>query len=255
MQTDFKRPLSPLAARQLVGVIGLATPAFLWAYANLGGRDLMQPSISAFYYTPVGDLFVGALVAVGFFLLTYRGYAGRPPGLPLGDRAAAVLAGLGATGTALIPTKGTPSEAICRTGAELDRCAGDLALDQGLMTGLVAIPDRLQTILHYGSAVLFIAMMAYFCLALFPIGPRRSGNRRATLRLYQGCGTAIIACLVLLIGIVVAGAVGPEGIAAWAQRVHAIFWLEAIAVACFSAAWLVKGKTLRHPMGLGAEVS
>jgi hypothetical protein len=243
------RVLSHLAIRQLVGLIGFALPTALYLYARLGSSDRMQPSISEFYYTAMGDVMVGALVAIGVFLLAYRGYAERPAGWPLGDRGAAVLAGIGAIGTALFPTTGTAVRALCY-GMPVNRCAqaGTDSIETGPVSGWGTLPDGLQNALHFGSAALFLGMLAYFCLVLFPIGPNRNG-KPVQARTYQALGVAI---LVTLVAIIILKWVLPN---AWETQLDArnlTFWLETIAVFAFSAAWLMKGKPLRHPLGLNA---
>lgn len=60
--------------QQLLGYLGLALPISMILYAMMSGTGL-QPSISDFYFTPMGDVLVGTLCAIGVFLLCYRGYA------------------------------------------------------------------------------------------------------------------------------------------------------------------------------------
>lgn len=246
------RVLSHLAIRQLVGLLGFALPTLLYVYARFGTVDRMQPSISEFYYTAMGDVMVGCLVAIGTFLLTYRGYATRPEGVLLGDRAASVLAGLGAIGTALFPTAGTSVRALCY-GPPINRCveSGIEGLDLGPVTGWGALPDGLQNALHFGSAALFLGMLAYFCLVLFPIGPRAKGQA-AQVRTYRAFGWTILGTIVL-IGIVklVLPAISANVGEALDGR-NVTFWLETIAVFAFSAAWLMKGKPIQHPLGMNA---
>jgi len=91
-----------LAVRQGIGFLGLILPTLLYAYGR-SGAGRMQPSISEFYYTAMGDVFVGALVAIGVFLLSYRGYKAKPARFPLGDRATSIIAGLSALAVALLP--------------------------------------------------------------------------------------------------------------------------------------------------------
>lgn len=243
------RVLSHLAIRQFVGIIGFALPTALYAYARLGASDRMQPSISEFYYTAMGDVMVGCLVAIGVFLLTYRGYAESPSGLPLGDRAAAVLAGIGAIGTAVFPTTGETVRALCYA-SPIERCAasGIELIDTGPVTGWGPLPDMVQNALHFGSAGLFLVMLAYFCLVLFPIGPKRKGQP-GRVQLYRVCGWIILGAI-LAIGVV--KIVLPGTWAAALDQKNITFWLETIAVFAFSAAWLVKGEPIKHPLGLNA---
>ncbi len=65
------------SVRRALGLVGLGLPASLIFYALIvpGG---MQPSISEFYYTAMGDVLVGSLCAIGIFLIAYKGYAREP---------------------------------------------------------------------------------------------------------------------------------------------------------------------------------
>src|SRR6266853_1706068 len=71
---DAPLVLSYLGLRKAVGIIGLTLP-FVLAF----GRILLQGfglegSISCYYYTDMGNVFVGSLCAIGVFLLSCRGY-------------------------------------------------------------------------------------------------------------------------------------------------------------------------------------
>jgi len=60
-------------------------------------RTGIQPSLSAYYYTGMKNVFVGTLCAIGVFLFSYRGYSKK-------DNIAANIAAFCAIGTALFPT-------------------------------------------------------------------------------------------------------------------------------------------------------
>src|SRR5574337_536610 len=62
-----------LALRKLIGILGLAIPPAMWLGVRLLFCDAQQPTISHYYYTGMRDVFVGALWAVGIFLLCYKG--------------------------------------------------------------------------------------------------------------------------------------------------------------------------------------
>src|SRR5581483_10490952 len=86
--------LSGDAHRQLIGWIGLLLPALLVAIAI--ERDGVErwrslDSISAYYYTGAVAPFVGMLVALALFLLTYRGFDNPQQ---KADRCVAITAGV-----------------------------------------------------------------------------------------------------------------------------------------------------------------
>ena len=67
--------ISYLTLRTLIGALGIVLPVILVLGCLMwGGCTGIQDSISAYYYTGVGDIFVGVLFVVGFFLLAYKGY-------------------------------------------------------------------------------------------------------------------------------------------------------------------------------------
>lgn len=66
---------SYLALRKSVGWIGTLLPFALYLGLLILAREGLQPSISDYYYTRVGNLLVGALCAVALFLFFYAGYS------------------------------------------------------------------------------------------------------------------------------------------------------------------------------------
>ena len=65
---------SYLALRKAVGWIGIVLPFVLMFGALLLKDEVIQESISHFYHTKMGDVFVGALCAVALFLFFYSGH-------------------------------------------------------------------------------------------------------------------------------------------------------------------------------------
>lgn len=196
---------SYLFLRRAIGLIGVALPVVLIVGKFLldGGGPL--DSISDYYYSGMRNVLVGSMVAIGVFLLSYRGYG-------LVDDITSDAAGVGAIGVALFPTTpffGEPTRA-----------------------------DRLIGWAHLGSAALFFTGLIIFCLFLFTrsIGPRtrRKVNRNAV---YVASGLAMIVALVFagLVQTVLHAGFGPP---------HWVLWLESVAVAAFGVAWLVKGTTI-----------
>jgi hypothetical protein len=69
--------LSYLGLRRAVGVIGCYLPfALIFGKLFLQSRGL-ENSISSYYYTTMGDVFVGSMCAIGIFLMSCRGYDRR----------------------------------------------------------------------------------------------------------------------------------------------------------------------------------
>jgi hypothetical protein len=78
--------------RAIIGYVGLTLPLVLFISGMVDGH--LQGSISAYYYTKVGNVFTGSLCVVGIFLIAYRLMA-----LTV-DNIATSLAGFAALGVA-----------------------------------------------------------------------------------------------------------------------------------------------------------
>jgi len=69
------RLLSYLHVRQLIGCLGITLSLLLWL-GNFILCDItkLKPSISHYYYSTMGDVFVGVLFAIALFLYSYKGF-------------------------------------------------------------------------------------------------------------------------------------------------------------------------------------
>jgi hypothetical protein len=62
--------------RKSVGVIGIATPFVLVIGTMiLGNSFVIKDSISSYYYTVTGNIFVGSMCASAIFLICYRPFS------------------------------------------------------------------------------------------------------------------------------------------------------------------------------------
>jgi uncharacterized membrane protein SirB2 len=204
--SDAPLVLSYLGLRKAVGIIGLTLPFVLAV-----GRVLLQGlgienSISCYYYTDMGNVFVGSLCAIGVFLLSCRGYDVR-------DAIAGRLACVFAVGVALFPT---------------NSCAAAGAASAAISK------------VHWSCAGLLFVTLAYFCLKLFTETkghPTRQKRQRNVV--YRVCGWVILACIGL---IAVVNLVPSAGQAV--QGARPVFLLESGAVIAFGVAWLTKGEMI-----------
>jgi hypothetical protein len=189
---------SYLFLRRAIGLIGVALPVVLILGKQLvQGGDLIG-SLSGYYYTGLRDVLVGAMCAAGVFLLAYYGH-------DYVDNIASTVAGLGAIGLALFPT--TPDHDVSAW-------------------------DRTSGVLHLAFAAVFFLSLAYFCLRLFPHDGEQSPGTNVV---YRGCGSVILACLVLI---------ALTSYLRLVPELHPALWLESVAVEAFGVAWLVKGRTM-----------
>ncbi len=89
-----------------IAAISILFPLVLW-FVGLSLNVHLQGSISAYYHTPMRDVFVGSLFAIGAFLYLYRGYSTV-------ENIALDFAGIFAIGVAILPTSAI-SEPKCDT--------------------------------------------------------------------------------------------------------------------------------------------
>lgn len=208
---------SYLELRKAVGIIGVALPLVLAIGKLILQGPGLEPTISSYYYTDLGNWFVGSLCAIGVFLLSNKGYpdagADRGPGY---DQIAGWLACIFAVGVALFPM--APAAPPKPTQQQVD-------------IGWA----------HWTLAALLFLTLAYFSLFLFTkTDPNRTPTPRKLKRniVYRVCGYTILASILLI------PAVTHTPIADKVQACHPVFWLESLAVEAFGIAWLTKGETI-----------
>jgi len=188
-------------------------------------REGLGSSVSSYYHTNVGGVFVGTLCAIGVFLLAYKGYKRLDTDkiYEFSDNIVANLARVFAIGVALFPS------------------APEIASQN----------DEIIAKVHVVFSALFLASLAYFAFFLFTkthppsvTHPFTDEEQRiAHLRkkkhrnvVYRLSGIVIVLCIVL---IGVNAALGDA-----LQAIRPVFWLEALAVSTFGFSWLVKGQAL-----------
>jgi hypothetical protein len=203
--------VSYLGVRRAVGVVGLLLPMLLGPIGYFVFGIEIQDNMSSYYHTPLRDVFVGAMCAIGVFLFCYRGY----------DWIESWTANLGcisALGVALSP---------------LD--AGSDPLKQSSITGY----------LHVVSGGVFFLTLAFYSLYHFPrthdvemeIAPHESQRNF----IYRTSG------LIILVSLLAMGTYLFLFPFSWKQlmnRYNFLFWMEWISVWSFAAAWLTKGRAI-----------
>ncbi|MEV0330012.1 DUF998 domain-containing protein [Micromonospora echinospora] len=163
-----KPPQDAVTVRRLrvgIGSVGIALPIVLAVgYALVVGRPALLGSLSGYYHSPMRDVFVGAMCAIGVFLISYRH---RWP-----DDLLSTIAGVLAIAVALFPTAtGDP------TGTE-----------------------RLVGVVHQVCAAALFLLLAVFCLVLFTrADPTVRPDPVPGNRFYRTCGYVIVAAIVLAV--------------------------------------------------------
>lgn len=230
--------LSYLAVRRALGILGLALPVVLYVYARFLGYG-MQPSISEFYHTHMGDYLVGSLVAIGIFLIAYLGYP-REDGELLSDQWVSTIAGLGAIGVALFSV--VPPDLLACPPGQVFPGIGTPPYDvtcpiQGFVTHWTAFAW-----IHFASAAVFFVCLAIFCFVLFPKSHKKPDGsidwQAPNNRVYLICGCAILLSIVMLTLYALVGNDTKDSLA----RHNYVFWWETVGVIAFAISWLTKGK-------------
>jgi hypothetical protein len=207
--------------RKAVGWVGMLLPVILLVANPIAlsiensGCGVLPGSVSGYYYSPVRNIFVGALCALGLFLIAYVGY-------DLGDRLITDAAGVFALGVAFFPTKpsiASPPSVACQTVA--------------------AVSTREQVVgdMHIVWAGLFFVFLAWMSIRFTNTNKPPYPQKILRNQIYKICAIVILACLVAAI----ITAILPASFRAlfpW------LFLWEALAIFAFGVSWFVKGQTL-----------
>ncbi len=213
---------SYLLLRFIVGLLGLGLPVVVVLIDALWfkGTPVPRDSLSAYYYSGMREVFVGGLAATGVFLVSYK-IADRNL-----DNLLSSIAGIGALGVALLPTR-RPDSGMPLT--PLQESIGE--------TAVAAV--------HILSAFAFIISLAGMSV-LFAMRERtrrdQAGKRSPEYwrRFHLACTSAMVLAL-CWIGIFKFGLDRPR---------FALLIGEAGAVMAFGLSWLAKGfdrSRLRRP--------
>jgi hypothetical protein len=195
---------SYMALRKAVGWIGILLPFTLMLGVWLiFSEKIIMRSISHYYHSGMGDVFVGAICAIALFLFFYKGYDNW--GRIKWDNWLASLGGFFALGIALFP-----------------------ATNMG--------PSNWVGMVHLFCAAAFFIILA--CYALFIFTKTKKGStptpeKLARNRIYRACGIIMLACL---LGILLFLNLGfDKSVSSF------VFWAETVALVAFGVSWLVKG--------------
>lgn len=205
------------SVRQALGFISIIFPLFLVAGGLITDGQIL-PSISDYYFSSMRDFVVGALVAIGIFLMAYRGEL--PATATWKDNALGVAAGSAAIGLALFPNK--PHGVGIETFVH------------------VIMDDQISVILHFMSSFVFLTSLTLYCLRKFC---REDSPELHPI--YRACGFAIVTAGVVATLASIARAFDWFGWRIVIENWNLIFWLEAAGIWAFCIAWLVKGKSER----------
>ncbi len=190
--------------------LAIALPLMLWISGFFEGRLEPYGSMSAYYFTPMRNLFVGVLFSIGSFLFLYKGFSNW-------ENHALNLAGLFAIGIALLPTMPPP--------------------------GLEKPDEFISPRMHGICAVLFFFTIAYVCVfrskdTLHLMSDEKLVTRYR--RIYKTLGT-----LMVLLPLLAAGLVFGLQMNLDPEQKYIVFIVELVAVWVFGTYWLTKSFELK----------
>lgn len=227
LKVDYKEDNSiwltnSLTLRKIIGIMGMAMPLLLFGFLYLDtGLQYPLESISHYYYTRVGGIFVIILSLLAFFLIVYKGKA------PI-DFYISLSAGFFALLTVLFPTNNITN--IC--------------CDPAKKYAVTILPvSDFRMYFHYTVAALFFLCLSYMSFFLFTKSnksPDERGRQKIIRnRIYKTCGVlTLMALLVLFAGSL--KIIPPS----YFKTFPLTFCMETLAIESFGFAWLIKGNTL-----------
>lgn len=205
--------ISYLSLRRLIGILGILLP-FVCMFGGFLFSDLpIRSSISSYYHTNMRDFFVGLLVGVALFLITYKGYERI-------DNIATSIIGFAGLGIAVFP------------------CRYSIASTQPL--GIFQITPTISNKIHLVCAFTFFFLLAINSIFLFTLTKSKdipkTRDKKIRNYIYIGCGIIILMSLAILL---IRSLVGAE-----VENSKTLLFFETIMLVAFGISWLVKGKTL-----------
>jgi hypothetical protein len=214
MEKEFNKPylLTFMRLRKSIGFLAIIFPLILIIYNwSFGNCRTIQAAISDYYYTASGDIFIGVIFAISFFLIAYKGYDRM-------DQWLTNSAGICSVLISLLPT-GQNENIKCTV-----RFVTEYAW---------------RTTTHYLLAILFFLILAYMSYFQFTkSGGIMTAQKIDRNKVHRICAIIMVVALVM-IPVFSALPIFPK----------VIFWMEWIALAAFGFSWLVKGGFILQDKG------
>jgi hypothetical protein len=230
------------AIRLVVGFLGIALPLifiFVEAFLLKGGVHV-RGSLSAYYHSPLQDVFVGGLCVIGMLLATYM--AGEWKGL---DFWASLIAGFAVLGVVFFPTTRSGLPAGAPACGSIPQPPGCSFVEQQL-------GEHTTAVIHGACAVVFIVFLAVMSslFAVSEVRPKRDRSAaqgalksRVRFGIYSACALIIV----------IAGIWAFVGVGVW--QLTPLYIGEVASVWAFGISWLLAGFSLTAPARHGAHVS
>lgn len=201
--------------RVAIGLLGIFLAPAVWFLGTVFGNVPLLPSVSDYYHTNAGDLFVSVLFLMGVFQISYRGHQKI-------DDLVTWSTGILALGIATFPC--TPVDSLVPASGRV---------------GVFQLCLKTSGVLHLISAFSFFLLASFYILFFFRRGkadPSREKRRKNLVFLLCGSGMlAILAALAVVF--VIKGK-------PFFDHPGALFFPECALLLFFGAAWLVKANVV-----------
>lgn len=204
--------VSYMLMRQMVGFMGIGLPIVMIVGSLLFGSTQIEPSISDYYHTPMGNVFVGMLSAIALFLFTYKGYDKV-------ENRWATVGGICALIVAWVPC--------------------DRSFPSNVGIGVVS-EHTLRGSVHFAAAVSLLLILAWFSGFRFT----KSNDPKTNLTPQKRKRNLWYKRLAWVIVITMACAAAALLLELDRSFNSLIFWAELISLWAFGFSWLLKGEFL-----------
>ena len=213
MQKNKIISISYLQLRTLIGFLGIFLPFICIAGTIWCNNFSVLDSISLYYYTNIRDIFVGIMICISIFLITYHGYTAF-------DNVITNISGIAGILIGLFPCQ----------NLECKERVSVLVLD-----------SVVSNYVHLIAVLVFFTILAVnsiFCFTKSDTSIRKKSKKYYRNALYRTSGIVILVCLIVLIWITFFTSV------AFRQATKITMLLESVMLFAFGISWLVKGGTL-----------
>jgi len=217
-QQNSNYEISYKAIMIAVGILGALLPGIVLLITfSIGKCSSVQYSLSHYYYTIAGDVFVGLLTAIALFLIAYKGPEFQ-------DNLFTNIAGLLALLIAFFPS--TNNEDVKCFLFELSN-------------------NKFVTTVHFTAATFFLLILSGISLFLFTkTKGKKTREKELRNKFYYVCGAMIFLSIIVL-----ALFYNIDSLTPYVESYHLTFWLEWMALFSFGLSWLIKGGFILRDKG------
>jgi hypothetical protein len=203
--------LSYAEIRRAIGILAFVLPLLLGPVGWFVFGVEIQDNMSNYYHTPLRDIFVGMLSAIGIFLFCYRGYDWV-------ENWTANIGSMAILGVAFFPLDANSDPMV-----------------QNTISGYI----------HMFSGGLFFLTLSLYSLFYFPSSRTSEFEQQpheAQRDLVYRLSGVVILLSMSAMGVFLF-VLPADGKLIW-NRYNLMFWLEWVALWSFAAAWLTKGQLI-----------